>query len=185
MSTEKNNIGAGRIALLSQMNEIIFHASDLAILWKIKNQNTLYTTLKRYSQQKLIFRIYKGLYSLKEFKKLNPYLIGIKALHRYAYISCESVLVNEGVLNQPRENITLISEKSLKFKINEYSYASRKLNPKFLYIEDEIYEKDGIRIASLERAVADMLYFNPHTHFDAKQLIDFKKVKSLQKKIGY
>lgn len=49
MSTEKNNKQAHRFALLAQMDEKVFHASDLASLWEITQKNTLYTTLKRYS----------------------------------------------------------------------------------------------------------------------------------------
>jgi hypothetical protein len=43
----------------------------------------------------------------------------------------------------------------------------------------------GIFMASTERAVADMLYFNPKYHFDIPESINFDTVKSIQKEIGY
>jgi len=42
-----------------------------------------------------------------------------------------------------------------------------------------------INTASLERAVADILYFNPTYYFDAHNIIDWTKVKNIQKEIGY
>jgi len=40
-------------------------------------------------------------------------------------------------------------------------------------------------MATLERAAADMLYFNPKYHFDVRESIDFKKVETIQKEVGY
>lgn len=44
---------------------------------------------------------------------------------------------------------------------------------------------DEVAVARLERAVADMMYFNPHYHFDNRKIINWKKVKEIQKAIGY
>lgn len=185
MSTEKNNTIQHRFADLAKLSEIIFHTKDLANLWHIKNSNTLYTTLKRYTQQELLYRIYKGFYALKPISELDPYLLGIKALHEYSYISTETVLVNAGINNQVIDKITLISSKSKKFKINNHNYYSRQLDDKFLYQTIGIENKNGIKIATPSRAVADLIYFNPQAHFDNAKLINWKEIKYIQKTIGY
>ena len=59
------------------------------------------------------------------------------------------------------------------------------MNPKYLYNNTGIYMKDNQRIALTERAVADMLYFNPKYHFDRKDVINWEKVKEIKKEIGY
>ena len=64
MSTLRNNTSAKRIALLASKNESIFHIKDLANLWAISDANTLRVTLKRYTDQGVLFRIYRGFYSL-------------------------------------------------------------------------------------------------------------------------
>ena len=182
MSTEKYN---NRFAELAKIGETVFHSKDLANLWQITNFNTLYTTLKRYAQKKLIFKIYKGFYGLKPIAELDPLLIGVKAVHRYCYISAETVLEQAGIINQTTNKITLISSQNKKFFIGSYHYYCRKLNDRFLFNPAGLTEKNGVKIASLERATADLLYFNPRAHFDAEKLIDWKKVRQLQQTIGY
>lgn len=183
MSTGKKNVTAQRIALISAKNEKIFHTSDLGNLWLVKNKNTLYTLLKRYTQSGILKRIYKGLYSLVPIEELDPFLIGAKAIHRYCYISTETILYREAYISQKPNAYTFVSEKSLHFQIGEHSYRSRQLNPQYLFNPDGIVRTDEIFMATPERAIADMLYFNPFFYFDKK--IDWKKIRAVQKKVGY
>lgn len=185
MSTGYNNDASGRFADLARMGETVFHARDLANLWRIGNNNTLYTTLKRYVRRGLLFRIYKGLYSLKPAGEIDPLLLGAKALHRYGYVSTETILAEAGLIQQKIGWITFASSQSKKFSIGENNFWSRKLTDKFLFHPAGIVKKDGIFVATPERAVADLLYFNPRAFFDAAHLVDWKKVKKIQKEIGY
>lgn len=183
MSTLKSNITAKRLALLAQNDEKIFHIKDLASLWNIKNPNTLRITLKRYVEEQLIYRIYRGFYSLVPLDKIPPLLLGAKALHRYCYVSTETVLSNEGYINQIPYYYTFVSERRYQFSINGHHFSSRQLNKKFLYHNEGVYEEDGLRKATVERAIADMLYFNSKYYFDKEP--DWDKINLLQKKIGY
>ncbi|EKD43213.1 MAG: hypothetical protein ACD_72C00407G0003 [uncultured bacterium] len=168
---------------LLQQPQHIFHTQDLAMLWSISNQNTLYTTIKRYCQRKILHRIYKGLYATLPVANLDPRLLGLKAIHSYAYISCETILAQFGVINANISDITLISDQSKQFTIQQYSYRSRQLHDRFLYNPIGIEQVGTIRQASVERAVADLLYFNPQMHFDAP--ISWKNIQQLQAQIGY
>lgn len=168
---------------LLQQKETIFHTQDLAIIWQIANKNTLYTTIKRYCQKKALFSLQKGMYSIIAPEKLDPLLLGIKALHGFAYISCETILAQEGYINQRINEITLISNISSHYKINKYYYRSRKLKEQFLYNPTGIIEKNGVKMASLERAMADILYFNPQANFDRQP--NWDAVKKIQIEIGY
>ena len=192
MSTGKNNIvlieksiGSQRFAQIAKLGQIIFHAKDLANLWQIREPNTLYVTLGRYVKKGLIFRIHKGFYALKPVENLDSYQLGVKALSGYGYISAETVLANNGIIFQNQPAITLISSHSKKFSIGHHQYHSRKLADKFLYNGAGIVDQRGIKIATVERAAADILYFNSKAFFDAANLIDWKKVKELQELIGY
>lgn len=191
MSTVKNNdklnkgLYLSRFSQIAKLGILIFHTRDLANLWQIKSANNLHTTLKRYAQKGLLFRIYRGLYSLKSVDQLNPALVGIKALHRYSYVSTETILVQAGIIQQKLDQTTFVSSISKKFSIGPYNFRSRKLADKFLYNETEIIIDQGIKKTSIERAIADLLYFNPKVYFDAEKLIDWKKVKAVQKSVGY
>lgn len=185
MGTEKANSTNERFALLARMNEKVFHASDLGNLWQIYNKNTLHTTLKRYARAGLLYRIYKGLYSLYPVDEIDPLLLGIKAVHGFSYISTETVLAIEGIINQSPHYITLVGTESKRFEAGKHSYYVRQLREEFLYNNVGIDNKKGIRMAVKERAIADLLYFNTKAHFDADALINWEKVYELQKKIGY
>ena len=81
-SITQNNVkirNLNRFAALAQLGEVVFHTDDLANLWRITNKNTLYTTIKRYVAQGLLFRIHKGFYALKNPKDIDPLLLGVKA----------------------------------------------------------------------------------------------------------
>jgi len=191
MSTVKNNQKGRkgsykeRFVQLAKLGILVFHASDLANLWQIQNPNTLHTTLKRYAREGLIIRIQRGLYSLLPVEKIDPKLLGLKVLHRYAYISTETVLVQAGIIFQSIPQITLISSVSQKFAMGKNQYTCRKLADKFLFNDAGIVSEQGMQIATVERAVADLLYFNPKYYFDAKNLINWKKVRTIQKQVGY
>jgi len=192
MSTEKNNTRLKKIvrqedrfAKIARLGEVVFHTKDLANLWQIENKNTLYTTIKRYIKKGLLFRIYKGFYSIKPIDEIDPLLMGVKALHKFTYISAETVLSMEGIIQQSVSQITLISSQSKKFSIGDYNYYSRKLNDKFLYNSVGTFNKNGVKIASAERAVADLVYFNPKMYFDGRKFINWRKVKKIQKAMGY
>mgnify|MGYP004210387169 CR=1 FL=1 len=182
MSTGKMNTQFNtRFAELAKQGEVIFHTRDVANLWGITNLNTLYTTLKRYVQKGVLFRIYKGLYAIKPQKELDANLLGIKALHDYAYISTETVLQHAGLIQQVTPYITLIGNQSKRFSIGDEEYRCRKLQDAYLYSPIGIVDapgKDAYALATPERAVADLLYYNPHAYFDNEQHFDdtFDKV---------
>ncbi|MFQ5662059.1 MAG: hypothetical protein ACE5F2_02295 [Candidatus Paceibacteria bacterium] len=188
MSTGQINITnttQGRFAKLARLGEQVFHTNDLANLWDISNKNTLYTALKRYTKAGLIFRIYRGLYSIKPVDKIDTHLLGVKVLHKFAYISTETILVNAGIILQDIKYITIVSSESKKFSVGSIDYRSRQLNDKFLFQKEGIDIKNGVNIATIERAVADLLYFQPNFYFDNPNQIDWDKVGKIQKNIGY
>lgn len=181
----KKGVYDDRFAKLARLGATLFHVGDLASLWQISNAHNIHVTLKRYADRGLLIRVYRGLYALKPLEQIDPFLIGIKALHRFAYVSTETVLSDAGIIQQKTQAITFVSSLSRKFSVGSYHFVSRKLTDRFLYNECGISEKGGVKKATIERAVADMLYFNSHAYFDANGSIDWKKVKEIQEAVGY
>ena len=64
---------ANKQKILYQSNKRIFTSFDLALLWDIKNRNTLLKTIQRYIEREILYRIYKGLYSTIPLKDLDKY----------------------------------------------------------------------------------------------------------------
>ena len=174
-----------KIKKLLQDSRKLYHTQDLAVLWGVDNPNTLYTTIKRYVKRGLLNKIYKGFYSTTSLKEIDPVHLGLVAIHRYGYLSMESIFVKQGLIFQDIQYTTLISNISKRFDIAGHKFLVRKMQDKYLHNEAGIIVQNGIRFASAERAVADMLYFNSNYHFDAKDIINWKKVKEVRNKIGY
>lgn len=174
-----------KINTLLKLDRKLYHTQDLSLLWNITNKNTLYTTVKRYVQKGILIPIQKGFYTTIPVGNIEPVAIGVEFLHTFAYTSCESILFERGIISQSPQVITLVSSVSKKFTISGHSYLSRRLKNIFLYNPAGIEEKNNLFRASLERAVADMLYFNSKYYFDNRLLINWDRVNKLQKEIGY
>src|SRR5512136_429477 len=150
-----------RITELIQLDRKLFHTGDLAVLWCISNRNTLYTTIKRYVQKGILIPIFKGLYSTVPPARLNPLELGRAVIHRYTYLSTESVLSQAGIIFQTTYAFTFVSDLHKKVTLDSMSFLFRKLKPEYLHNPAGILNQAGGFVASPERAVADMLYFNP------------------------
>jgi predicted transcriptional regulator of viral defense system len=174
-----------RISELLQLDRKIYHTNDLAILWGIASKNTLYKTITRYMDKGILFPIYKGLYSTVPLASLNPIELGKSIIHRYAYLTTETVLAQAGIISQSIYAYTFATDRSKSITVGQWTFRFRQLKDVFLYNPTGINEQSGGFVATVERAVADMLYFDPRYHFDLREAIDFEKVRSLQKEIGY
>ncbi|MBN1618913.1 type IV toxin-antitoxin system AbiEi family antitoxin domain-containing protein [Candidatus Dojkabacteria bacterium] len=170
------------LTTLLKQNQSLFHTSDLALLWNISNKNTLYTTIKRYVKKKALHRIHKGYYSTKPIAEIDPILLGIGYIHDYAYLTTESILSSSGVINQYSTTITLVSNKSINFSLLDTNYIVRKMKPELLYNDYgiELSEK-GYKIATPERALVDMIYYNSNFHVDNKDRVNLEEVIKIKK----
>jgi hypothetical protein len=174
-----------RLNELLKLDRKIYHSNDLALLWDISNKNTLYTTIKRYVQKGVLVPIYKGMYSTIPLSQLDPLELGKAIIHRYTYLSTESVLAQAGVISQATYAYTFVSNQPKKVTVGSISFLYRQLKEEYLNNPVGVFNRNGVFIATPERAVADLLYFNPKYHFDIPESIDFMKVKSIQKEVGY
>lgn len=170
---------------LLQLERKILHTNDLAILWEITNRHNLYMTISRYIDRGVLHPIYKGLYSTVPIPALDPLELGAAIAHRYTYLTTETVLSRAGVITQSLFDITFVTNISRRIKVGQWSFRFRKLKDEHLYHPVGIEKQGQSFIASTERAVADMLYFNPKYHFDVLESINLERVRSIQKEIGY
>ena len=175
-----------KISLLIRQNQKLFRSSDLKTIWGISNSNTLYKTIDRLTKKQVLIPLQKGFYSIIPIDQLDPILIGFRGINHFNYLSTESILSLNGIINQSPSKFTFISKKSRTFTVNLNTYLVRQLKPSSLNNPLGITQNsDGVFVANTERAVADMLYFQKNYHFDADNFINWTLVKSYQKKLGY
>ena len=164
----KERISDGeRMAKLVQVGESIFSVQDLSTVWNIKNRDTLRMTLTRYEKKGLLYRIWRGLYSIVTLDKIDPKYLGVKILDTYAYVSAETVLYEAGLINQRPTYITYMSNKDKKFSLLGNNYWARKLPDELLYNSRGLSKKNKIIVADVARAKQDLKFFNPKKYYDA------------------
>lgn len=170
-------------AVLLQQTQKIFSTADLALLWGITKRNTLLTTIKRYKKNSILFVIRKGLYSVIPLDELSSLHLGTVYIRGFCYVSLQTVLAINGLINQEVQKITLVGGRSKSFSAAGQDYICRKLKPACLHNLLGIDFSQSYPMASVERAVADILYFNPRFHLDAKFGVDYAKLKLIQQKV--
>lgn len=183
MSTSYENIPARRIANLAATGQALFHTGDLAMLLGIRNPNTLRVTLSRLAHAGILHRVQRGLYSMLPPENIAPELIGAACLHRFAYLTTESVLRDEGYMLQSLDVLTFASSISRRFEVLGQRYLSRRLHARYLHHPLGIRRENGVFRATAERAIADLLYVHSSYHFDRP--IDWKRIRAVQEAIGY
>lgn len=168
---------------LFTIQKSVFTASDLAVLWGISNNNTLWTTIKRYRNSQLLYQVYKGVYSKVPLAQVNKYELACTVMGSFSYISLETILYDEGIIMQSVNQITLVGEKNKQVTIQGVKYVCKSMKRSALLnrvgIEDNtIYSK-----ATINRAVADILYYKPKYYLDNTLSIDFALVEKIKKEV--
>ncbi|KKP31228.1 MAG: hypothetical protein UR21_C0013G0022 [Candidatus Woesebacteria bacterium GW2011_GWC2_31_9] len=108
---------------LLKSKQVLFHTQDIALLWGIKNRQTLRMTISRYVKKGILKSVTRGLYSTISVEDLNKYQLGASLIHRFSYLSCESILEQNGVINQKIYTLTYVSSISQKREL--YLYLGR------------------------------------------------------------
>ncbi len=171
-----------KAALLKQ-NRKIFSTDDLALLWNISNRNTLLTTIKRYLNKNILYSLRKGLYSVAPPETLSPYSLGTAYIAGFCYLSLQTILSKHGLINQYPRVITLIGSRSRSFSIAGNSYLCQKMAPKYLNNLEGIELYRSFPIATIERAIVDMLYYNQNFYFDQDISPYLDRVREIQQQV--
>lgn len=174
-----------KLASLLQSDQKLFHTQDLALILGINNRHNLRITISRYIKKGILKPVYRGLYSTVPIQNIDKAKLGSYFIHRFCYLSLQSVFELYGVINQAVYSVSYISSVSKKITFGDTQFIYKQMKGQFLLNPEGITLGDGVYKASLERAVADMIYFNPKFYFDSPNLIDWDRVAEIKKIVGY
>lgn len=161
-------------------NQTVFSFTDLSQSVTGYTGPKLRSALKYALSRGDIFRISKGIYSLK--KDYQHYEFANK-FRSPSYISLYSVLQKGGVVFQPYSAIHVISNRSLEIEIDGQIYIYRKIKDNILLNILGINNEDGIQIASIERAICDKLYLDGDEYFDNLRNINWNLIREINNKV--
>ena len=174
-----------KLQSLLQSDQKLFHTQDLALVLRITNRHNLRVTISRYIKKGILKSVYRGLYSTIPVQSIDKYKLGSFFIHKFCYVSLYSIFERRGVINQKVHSVNYVSSTSKKIEFNGKLFVYKQMNLQFLLNPEGINLVDGVYEASLERAVADSVYFNLKNHFDSPNLINWDRVAEIKKLVGY
>lgn len=174
-----------KLQALLQSDQKLFHTQDLALILSINNRHNLRVTISRYIKKGILKPIYRGLYSTVPVQNIDKYTLGSFFIHKFCYVSLYSIFERYGVINQKVHSVNYISSVSKKIEFRGGLFVYKQMNMQYLLNPEGISLINGVYEASLERAVADSIYFNLKSHFDSQNLINWDRVAEIKKIIGY
>ncbi|MBU0576823.1 hypothetical protein KJ707_03885 [Patescibacteria group bacterium] len=174
-----------KLVLIEQMERQIFTAQDLAVLWGYDDEQKLYELIKYYVRKKQIFAIARGLYATKPYSQQDlrddPKLLFAIAnkLVPNSYISLFTVLKKCGVIFQYYDEIFSVAKRSATRRVRGLNFVYKQIKSKILLSELGVEQENGVRIASLERAIADIWYLYPRLNVDGLERVNMKKLRKI------
>ena len=141
---------------LTASGKTVFTTRDLMLFWGIENKNVLKTTIFRAVEKGYLKHLRRGLYSLKGVE-VDILELACK-LKKNSYVSFETVLLQEGVINQWYDTYFLASDRKTTIKNQFVKFNYRKLSEKILNNRLGIINEGNYFIASAERAICDYFY---------------------------
>jgi predicted transcriptional regulator of viral defense system len=151
----------------------VFSTKDIALLWQENSSGGSRVRLNYFVKKGDLYRIRKGLYSKNE--NYNKLELATRILTP-SYVSFETVLVKEGLIFQYYEPIFVASYANREITVDGQIYSFRKMKMKALINSLGVDQVEETSIASKERAMLDILYFNADYHFDNLRSINWEKV---------
>ncbi len=166
------------LAKVYKSDKTIFTSKDLALIWSEGNMNNLKSKINYYIQRSDLIHLRKGIFAKNENYNRNELAVSI---YTPSYISFETALRYHGMIFQYYEEIFVASYLKREIECGSQRITYRKLKDNVLYCKDNLIEKDGYMIASMERAFLDMIYLFNNYYFDNLKNIDWKKCFDLVK----
>jgi hypothetical protein len=129
-----------------------------------------------------LFRVTRGIYSINP--QFQPAALAAK-LNPPSYITGWYVLSRAGVVYQYYgEGVTSVALRNRQFEIAGQKYSFRQMKREIFFNELGIEKTANYWIASPERALLDVLYFNKSLSFDHLDGLDFAKAQAIGKIYG-
>jgi hypothetical protein len=166
------------IVKLLKRKKTVFSVSDLAILWNIKNKNSLKSKIYYLVKNGSIIRLYHGIFALDNKYNKNELAGKLKSP---SYVSLKTTLRDEGCIFQYSDEISSVSNNNKEYVIDNVKYTYRKMKDSVLFNTKGVDCHYNYSVATKERAFLDMIYFNKDYYFDNLEGINWEKCEEIVK----
>ncbi|MFA6409300.1 MAG: type IV toxin-antitoxin system AbiEi family antitoxin domain-containing protein [Gammaproteobacteria bacterium] len=164
------------ITAILNSKKTVFTFKDVTLLWGQASDNASRVRISYYVRTGRLIRLRRGIYA--KDKNYNRLELATK-IFTPAYVSFETVLVQEGIVFQHYDRIFVASYLTRDIKCDNQIYSFRRLNQLLITNHLGIENKEEYSIATKERAFLDILYVNKDYHFDNLSPLNWDKVFEL------
>lgn len=170
---DKKPIKGEYLEVLLRSSKSIFSVKDVALLWGEEAEASIRVRLNYYVKTGKLIRIHRGLYA--KDNNYNRFELATR-IYTPSYISFETVLTREGVNFQYYGNIFVASYVSREIKAGDQKITFVRMKDYVLSNATGIEHKDGIAMATKERAFLDRMYVTKDYYFDNMRSLDWNKI---------
>lgn len=173
---KKKPIKGEFLEVLLRSPQTIFSTKEVALLWGESNDTVVSRRLNSYAQVGKLVRVRRALYA--KDRNYNRWELATR-IYTPAYISFETVLAAEGIVFQFYGNIFVASYLEREINADGQKISLVRMKDYVLSNIAGIIHKDGVAIATKERAFLDRLYVSKKYHFDNLSSLDWNKIFEL------
>jgi predicted transcriptional regulator of viral defense system len=144
-------------------------------LWNLKI-NTAKVVAKRMTDKKVIHRITRGYYSLREEYEIYELA---NLIIQPSYISLNTALFYHSVAFQKSNSINSVSLTNYKKRIKDNVFVYYSLKKELFFNLEGVSIKENLSIATPERAILESFYFGQLPNLDNIERVNFTFLKEL------
>jgi hypothetical protein len=161
------------ISAILRSGRTVFTFKDISLMWRNTDQKAVIAGINYYVSTGQLHRIRRGIYA--KDKNYDKTELACR-IFTPAYVSFETILTRAGINFQYYGQIFIASYLAREIVVDGQVYQYRKIKNTLLTDSAGVLNKDGIAIASSERAFLDTLYLNTDYHFDNLAPLNWDKV---------
>jgi hypothetical protein len=161
------------ISAILRSSRTVFTFKDISLMWRNTDKKAVIAGINYYVSTGQLHRIRRGIYAKDENYDKTELACRI---YTPAYVSFETVLTRAGINFQYYGQIFIASYLAREIVVDGQVYQYRKIKNTLLTDPAGVLNKDGIAIATKERAFLDTLYLNRDYHFDNLAPLNWEKV---------
>jgi hypothetical protein len=156
---------------------------DLGVIWGQGKRSDTVQSARDYVRSGSLTRIRRGVYGItgRNFSALEL----ANKLIVPSYVSGETVLAKHGLTFQYTDSITSMACYGKRLSTDYGEFAYHQVKPTILYETRGIIRDGNVLIASMERAIADLLYISRGSYrFEHLHGVDWKELASIAEIYG-
>jgi len=161
------------ISVILRSGRTVFTFKDISLMWSNTDKKAVIAGINYYVSTGQLYRIRRGIYA--KDKNYDKTELACR-IYIPAYVSFETVLTHAGINFQYYGQIFIASYLAREIVVDGQVYQYRKIKNTLLTDPAGVLNKDGIAIATTERAFLDTLYLNTDYHFDNLATLTWDKV---------